>query len=157
VVSPMIAAVVHAAGGPEVLRIEELPVRESRPGWVLVRVRAFGLNRSELVTRAGGAADAVKFPRVLGIECVGEMVEAPDAGPSPGQTIVGAMRGMGRDWRLGRRSGRRRGRAAAGQALQPSPPRRSPTTPTSVLVQGDAGRKAALDVENAILESRQQR
>lgn len=94
----MLAAVVHEPGGPEVLRVEELPVPQPRPGWVLVRVRAFGLNRSELETRAGGSGDAVRFPRVLGIECVGEVVEAPDAGLAPGQTIVAAMGGMGRDY-----------------------------------------------------------
>ncbi len=94
----MRAAVVHEPGGPEVLRVEELPVPEPRPGWVLVRVRAFGLNRSELVTRAGGSDDAVRFPRVLGIECVGEVEEAPDADLAPGQTIVAAMGGMGRDY-----------------------------------------------------------
>jgi NADPH:quinone reductase len=94
----MRAAVVHEPGGPEVLRVEELPVPEPRPGWVLVRVRAFGLNRSELVTRAGGSGDAVRFPRVLGIECVGEVEEAPDADLAPGQTIVAAMGGMGRDY-----------------------------------------------------------
>jgi hypothetical protein len=30
----MQAAVVHEADGPEVLRVEELPVPEPRPGWV---------------------------------------------------------------------------------------------------------------------------
>jgi NADPH:quinone reductase len=94
----MRAAVVHEAGGPEVLQIEELPVPEPRPGWVLVRVRAFGLNRSELVTRVGGSGDAVTFPRVLGIECVGEVVEAPGGEQPAGQTIVAAMGGMGRDY-----------------------------------------------------------
>jgi NADPH:quinone reductase-like Zn-dependent oxidoreductase len=94
----MQAAVVHEPGGPEVLRVEELPVPEARPGWVLVRVRAFGLNRSELVTRRGGSGDGVKFPRVLGIECVGEVEEAPDADLRGGQTIVAVMGGMGRDF-----------------------------------------------------------
>jgi NADPH:quinone reductase len=93
----MQAVVVHEAGGPEALRVDELPVPEARAGWVLVRVRAFGLNRSELVTRAGGSGDAVRFPRVLGIECAGEVVEAPDADLARGQTIVAAMGGMGRD------------------------------------------------------------
>ena len=37
-----------------------------RPGWVFVRVRAFGLNRAELITRSGGSGDDVKFPRVIG-------------------------------------------------------------------------------------------
>jgi NADPH:quinone reductase len=94
----MQAAVVHEAGGPEVLRVEEVPVPEPRPGWALVRVRAFGLNRSGLMTRAGLSGDAVKFPRVLGIECVGEVVEAPDADLAPGQRIVAAMGGMGCDY-----------------------------------------------------------
>jgi NADPH:quinone reductase-like Zn-dependent oxidoreductase len=53
-IAMMQAVVVNEAGCPEVLRVEELPVPEPRPGWVLVRVRAFGLNRSELLTRAGG-------------------------------------------------------------------------------------------------------
>ena len=44
---------VHQAGGPEVLQIEELPRPQPRPGWVLIRVKAFGLNRSEMYTRQG--------------------------------------------------------------------------------------------------------
>jgi NADPH:quinone reductase-like Zn-dependent oxidoreductase len=94
----MQAVVVREPGGPEVLRLEELAVPEARPGWVLVRVRAFGLNRSELVTRRGGSGDAVRFPRVLGIECVGEVVEAPGADLRRGQRVVAAMGGMGRDY-----------------------------------------------------------
>jgi NADPH:quinone reductase-like Zn-dependent oxidoreductase len=92
----MKAAVVHTPGGPEVLRIEERPVPEARLGWVVVRVRAFGLNRSELVTRAGGSGDAVTFPRVLGIECVGEIVDG--GALRPGHPFVAAMGGMGRDF-----------------------------------------------------------
>jgi NADPH:quinone reductase len=94
----MQAAVVHEPGGPEVLRLEELPIQEPGPGRVLVRVRAFGLNRAELVTRRGGSGDAVRFPRVLGIECVGEVVEARDADLRRGQTMVAVMGGMGRDY-----------------------------------------------------------
>jgi NADPH:quinone reductase-like Zn-dependent oxidoreductase len=86
----MRAAVVHEPGGPEVLRVEEIPTPEPREGWELVRVRAFGLNRSELGTRAGESGAAVRFPRVLGIECVGELAD--------GRTVVAAMGGMGRDF-----------------------------------------------------------
>ena len=40
------------------------------------RVKAFGLNRSELFTRQGHSPE-VKFPRALGIEAVGRVAEAP--------------------------------------------------------------------------------
>lgn len=43
---------------------------------MLIRVRAFGLNRSELHTRLG-LAEGVTFPRVPGIEAVGEVVHSP--------------------------------------------------------------------------------
>ncbi|MBV9003902.1 MAG: zinc-binding dehydrogenase, partial [Solirubrobacterales bacterium] len=90
------AIVVHHPGSPDVLRLEERPVPSARPGWVLVRVRAFGLNRAELITRSGGSGDAVKFPRVIGIECVGEVVDAPAGEVQPGQTVIAAMGDMGR-------------------------------------------------------------
>ena len=61
----MKAAVIRQPGGPEVLKIESLPIPTPQSGEVLIRVRAFGLNRSELFTRQGHSA-SVKFPRVLG-------------------------------------------------------------------------------------------
>jgi NADPH:quinone reductase len=92
----MRAVVVHAPGGPEVLTLEDRPIPAVRPGWVLVRVRAFGLNRAELITRSGGSGDAVRFPRVIGIECAGEVVQAADGDLEVGQTVVAAMGEMGR-------------------------------------------------------------
>lgn len=94
----MKAVVVRKPGGPEVLTIEERPIPKAEDGQVLVRVRAFGLNHSEVVTRAGGSGDAVKFPRVLGIECVGEVVEAPGSDLPPGQKVLAMSGGMGRDF-----------------------------------------------------------
>jgi NADPH:quinone reductase-like Zn-dependent oxidoreductase len=72
----MKAAVIHEAGGPEVLKIESLPIPTPQNGEVLIRVKAFGLNRSELFTRQGHSPN-VKFPRVLGIEAVGLVESAP--------------------------------------------------------------------------------
>ena len=84
----MLAIVVHEPGGPEVLSLEERPIPVAPLGWVLIRVRAFGLNRSELITRAGGSGEAVRFPRVLGIECVGEVVEAPGTDLRRGEAVL---------------------------------------------------------------------
>src|SRR6185295_17769727 len=43
----MRAIVVEQPGPPEVLQLRDIPCPVARPGWVLVRVKAFGLNRSE--------------------------------------------------------------------------------------------------------------
>jgi NADPH2:quinone reductase len=94
----MQAVVVHRPGGPEVLQLEQRPIPQPSAGWVLVRVWAFGLNRSELITRAGGSGDAVQFPRVLGIECAGEVVAPSGSNLQPGQRVIAAMGGMGRDF-----------------------------------------------------------
>jgi NADPH:quinone reductase-like Zn-dependent oxidoreductase len=94
----MRAIVVYEPGGPEVLRLEERPVPEARPGWVVVRVRAFGLNRAELMTRAGGSGASVAFPRVIGIECVGEVADPSDSDLGEGQRVVAVMGGMGREY-----------------------------------------------------------
>lgn len=91
----MKAAVIHEAGGPEVLKIEERPIPKPENGWVLIRVKAFGLNRSELFTRQGHSP-GVKFPRVLGIEATGLVEEAPGGEFEKGDVVATAMGGMGR-------------------------------------------------------------
>jgi NADPH:quinone reductase-like Zn-dependent oxidoreductase len=96
-VMTMKAAVIREPGGPEVLAIEELPVPRPAPGWVLIRVKAFGLNRSELFTRQGHSP-GVRFPRVLGIEAVGVVENAPGGEFTVGQAVATAMGGMGRDF-----------------------------------------------------------
>lgn len=93
----MRAAVIREPGGPEVLRIEALPVPRPAPGQVLIRVKAFGLNRSELFTRRGLSPN-VRFPRVLGIEAVGLVEEAPGGEFAQGDIVATVMGGMGRDF-----------------------------------------------------------
>ncbi len=41
----MKAAVMERPGPPEVLMLQERPVPKPKRGWVLIRVRAFGINR----------------------------------------------------------------------------------------------------------------
>lgn len=91
----MRAAVVERPGPPEVLRVRTVPRPPVRPGWTLVQVEAFGLNRSELMTRQGHSP-SVRFPRVLGIECVGVVAESAGSGPAPGTTVAAIMGEMGR-------------------------------------------------------------
>ena len=93
----MRAVVIREPGGPEGLKLETMPVPSPKPDWVLIRVRAFGLNRSELFTRQGHSPN-VPFPRVLGIEAVGEVVAAPDGGFAEGDKVATAMCGMGRQF-----------------------------------------------------------
>src|SRR5260370_40609639 len=93
----MKAAVIHEAGGPEVFQIPSRAIPKPKNGEVLIRVKGFGLNRSELFTRQGYSPN-VKFPRVLGIEAVG-LVEAAPGGEFPQSDIVAtAMGGMGREF-----------------------------------------------------------
>src|SRR3954466_3835735 len=96
----MRAVVLDAPGPPAALRIRELPVPVPRPGWVLVRVKAFGLNRSELHTRLG-LAKGVTFPRVLGIEATGIVAAAPGGEVEEGQQVAAMMGGMGRTFHGG--------------------------------------------------------
>jgi NADPH:quinone reductase-like Zn-dependent oxidoreductase len=93
----MKAAVIHEAGGPEVLKIESLPIPTPKKGEVLIRVKAFGLNRSELSTRQGHSP-SVKFPRVLGIEAVGVVEAAPGTQFDKDDIVATAMGGMGRQF-----------------------------------------------------------
>jgi NADPH:quinone reductase len=91
----MRAVVLDGPGPPEALRIRDLPIPDPRPGWVLVRVKAFGLNRSELHTRLG-LSTGVTFPRVPGIEATGVIAAAPGGEYPVGQQVATMMGGMGR-------------------------------------------------------------
>jgi NADPH:quinone reductase-like Zn-dependent oxidoreductase len=93
----MKAAVIHEAGGPEVLKLEDRPIPAPQPGEVLIRVKAFGLNRSELFTRKG-LSPSVKFPRVLGIEATGLVEYAPGNEFRKGEIVATAMGGLGRQF-----------------------------------------------------------
>ncbi len=94
----MKAIVVTVPGGPEVLELQEVPMPVVKPGWALVRIKAFGLNRSEMYTRQGHSGELAPFPRILGIECVGEIVDASDTGLDVGQTVAAMMGNMGRSY-----------------------------------------------------------
>ncbi|MCX5394563.1 zinc-binding dehydrogenase [Streptomyces sp. NBC_00094] len=97
----MRAVVLSGPGPVENLVVTERPVPATRPGWVRIAVKAFGLNRSELHTRLG-LAEGVTFPRVPGIEAVGVLdgLDPADAdgGLALGQRVATMMGGMGRTY-----------------------------------------------------------
>ncbi|MDH4280991.1 MAG: zinc-binding alcohol dehydrogenase family protein [Acidimicrobiia bacterium] len=94
-VDTMRAVVLEAPGPPESLTIRDIPIPEPETGWVLIEVKAFGLNRSELHTRLG-LAEGVIFPRVLGIEATGVVAACPGGEFEAGQQVMAMMGGMGR-------------------------------------------------------------
>lgn len=94
----MKAFVVSRPGGPEVLELKEIPRPELKQGWSLIKVKGFGVNRSEIFTRQG-YSPGVTFPRILGIEAVGLIEQTTDEKRLPvGQTVVSLMGEMGRDF-----------------------------------------------------------
>ena len=93
----MKAAVTLKSGDPEVIEIQDRPVPEAISGWVLIKIKAFGLNRSEMFTRQGHSPNVV-FPRIQGIECVGTVEEDLSGTFTKGQKVAAIMGGMGRDF-----------------------------------------------------------
>jgi NADPH2:quinone reductase len=93
----MRAVVLDGPVAPEELRVRRVAVPEPRPGWVRIKVEAFGLNRSEYHLRAGLATNA-RFPVNPGIEAAGTVDAAPGGEFAPGQQVVAMMGGMGREF-----------------------------------------------------------
>ena len=91
----MKAAVVYAPGGPEVLKVEQRPIPTPSKGQVLIKIKACGMNRSELFTRQGHSPN-FQFPRVLGIEACGLVEDAPGGEFKKGEIVATAMGGLGR-------------------------------------------------------------
>ena len=82
---------------PDGLTVSAVPIPELRPGWVRIRVMAFGVNESEVTSRQGESSPDFAFPRILGIEAVG-VVDAAGDGVDlvPGQKVATMMGGLGR-------------------------------------------------------------
>ena len=95
----MRAVVVTRCCRADELYVSERPVPRVRPGWVLVRVHAAGLNHSEALLRLYEAdSEYIQTPIVPGIECVGEIEDPSDSGFRQGQRVMALMGGMGRSF-----------------------------------------------------------
>ena len=91
----MKAVKIYQAGGPEQLIYQDVPTPNVKDGWSLVKIKGFGINHSEIFTREG-KSPSVQFPRILGIECVGEVAQSSTPALAVGQKVVSIMGEMGR-------------------------------------------------------------
>jgi NADPH:quinone reductase-like Zn-dependent oxidoreductase len=86
--------VITRHGGPDVLQIREAPDPALTPGGVRIRVRAAGINFSDILARQGLYPDAPKPPCTTGYEVAG-VVDAVAPGleaPRPGDAVVATTR-----------------------------------------------------------------
>lgn len=74
----MRAMVVKRYGPPEVLEAREIPDSHAKPGEVLIRVRAVGVNFADLLQRMGIYPGTPKPPFVPGIEVAGVVEKAAE-------------------------------------------------------------------------------
>ncbi len=86
----MKAAVFHEFGGPERVRVEEVPAPTPGPGEVLVRVRACGLNHLDLWVLGGLPALKTPLPFWTGCDVAGEIAGLGPgvAGPAVGTRVA---------------------------------------------------------------------
>lgn len=83
----------------EEIELTEVSVPQVKSGWVLVKVRAFGLNHSEQILRREEIEAAyIQKPVIPGIECVGEVADPGDTRFVTGQKVCALMGGMGRSF-----------------------------------------------------------
>lgn len=81
------------------IQLQECEIPKVKPGWVLVRIKAFGMNHSEQILRKSEiSAPYIQKPVIPGIECVGEIADASNTAFATGQKVIALMGGMGREF-----------------------------------------------------------
>jgi NADPH:quinone reductase-like Zn-dependent oxidoreductase len=91
----MRAMVVRRYGPPEVLEAREMPDPQPKPGEVLIRVKAIGVNFADLMQRMGVYPSVPKPPFVPGMEIAGVVEKTAEGGRStqatplrPGEAVA---------------------------------------------------------------------
>jgi NADPH2:quinone reductase len=91
----MNAIVVGGGKGPaEALRLAQIPRPVAGPGEILIRIRAAGLNRADLLQRQGGYPPPPGAPATMGLECAGEVV-SPGGRWKAGDRVCALLGGGG--------------------------------------------------------------
>jgi NADPH2:quinone reductase len=104
----MKAIVVHQFGGPEVLKLEDVPKLSPGPGQVLIQVKAAGVNPVDTYIRSGTYARKPELPYTPGTDCAG-IVESVGEGVThvkPGDRAYtgGSIRGTYAEFALAQAS-----------------------------------------------------
>lgn len=95
----MKAVLIEKTCSADELEIKEVPLPKIKKGWVLIKIKAFGINRSEIMFRSHEANSLyIKLPRIPGIECVGEIFDPSDTAFRKGDIVIALMGGMGRSY-----------------------------------------------------------
>src|SRR3546814_680419 len=93
----MKAVEISKPGGPEVLVLVDRPVPELKPGEVLIKVSAAGINRPDVFQRKGNYPPPAGASDLPGLEVVGEIVsgETGDTGLAIGDKVCALVAGGG--------------------------------------------------------------
>jgi NADPH:quinone reductase-like Zn-dependent oxidoreductase len=78
----------HEHGGPDVLRHEDAPDPDLKPGMALVRVRACALNHLDLWNRQGLERVKFRFPHISGADVAGDIMASSEDGIPAGQRVL---------------------------------------------------------------------
>jgi putative PIG3 family NAD(P)H quinone oxidoreductase len=93
----MRAVVITAPGGPEVLRVAEVPDADARDDEVTVRVAATGINRADLLQRMGHYPPPPGASEILGLEVSGVVASVGSgvADLAEGDRVMALLEGGG--------------------------------------------------------------
>lgn len=96
----MKAVVINKVTPANQVKISEIPKPVVKPGWVLIKVKAFGMNHSEQLVRLEEINESyIKKPVVPGIECVGIVEDTTNESHfKKGDKVIALMGGMGRSF-----------------------------------------------------------
>ena len=95
----MKALLIDKVTAAEEIFLTECEVPKVKSGWVLVKVKAFGLNHSEQILRREEILESyIQKPVIPGIECAGEIADASDTNFKIGDKVIAMMGGMGRSF-----------------------------------------------------------
>ena len=71
----MKAAVIHEFGNVDVLKYEDMDTPTVKPGHILIKILAIGINRFDHYISEGSVTPELSFPHILGSDAAGEVAE----------------------------------------------------------------------------------